>query len=255
MARIEVSDLGRRFGGLQAVADVSFSVERGEIFGVIGPNGAGKSTLFNLIAGLFRPTTGHVVFDGYDITGMRSDRVARTGIGRTFQGIHAFRDLSVCDNLQRAFTLAHACDPIRHVANVFARRDANARKRCAEVASLVGLESVLDSTAGSLPYGTKKLLGIAMALMQKPAVLMMDEPAAGLNPTEKARLSEVIRRIRDELAIDILLVEHDMRLIMGVCDRIMVLNQGRMITVDTPDNVRAHSEVIDAYLGVDYDFA
>jgi branched-chain amino acid transport system ATP-binding protein len=255
MARIEVSHLGRRFGGLQAVADVSFSVERGEIFGVIGPNGAGKSTLFNLIAGLFRPTTGRVVFEGRDITGMRSDRVARIGIGRTFQGIHAFREISVRDNLQRAFTLAHACDPVRHAANLFGRRDGDASDRCMEVASLVGLDSVLSATAGSLSYGTKKLLGIGMALMQKPAVLMMDEPAAGLNPTEKARLSEVIRRIRDEFAIDILLVEHDMRLIMGVCDRIMVLNQGRMITVDTPDNVRAHPEVIDAYLGVDYDFA
>jgi branched-chain amino acid transport system ATP-binding protein len=255
MAGIEVSHLGRRFGGLRAVDDVSFQVERGEIFGIIGPNGAGKSTLLNLIAGLFRPSVGHIAFDGRDITGLPSDAVARMGIGRTFQGVHAFRDITTLENLQRAALLAHACDPLRYVRTVLNRRAAARGADCEAVAQLVGLSDVLHATAGGLPYGSKKLLGIGMAMMQSPKVLLMDEPATGLNPTEKRRLGDVIRRIRDEQGVDVLLVEHDMRLIMGICDRVMVLNQGRMIAIGTPDEVKSHPAVIEAYLGVDYEFA
>ncbi|MFP3606450.1 ABC transporter ATP-binding protein [Paraburkholderia sp. SIMBA_053] len=255
MPGIEVSRLGRRFGGLRAVDDVSFSVERGEIFGIIGPNGAGKSTLFNLIAGLFRPSAGRVAFESRDITGLPSDAVARIGIGRTFQGVHAFRDLTALDNLRRAALLAHACDPLRYMRNALSRQPASRAADCEAIAQLVGLSDVLHATAGGLPYGSKKLLGIGMAMMQSPKVLLMDEPAAGLNPTEKRRLGDVIRRIRDEQGVDVLLVEHDMRLIMGICDRVMVLNQGRMIAIGTPDEVKAHPAVIEAYLGADYEFA
>jgi len=254
MQRLELSGLGRRFGGLQAVADVSCSVRRGEIFGVIGPNGAGKTTLFNLIAGIHRPTSGRVVFEGRDITGKSSDAVARLGIGRTFQAVREFRDVSVLENLRRAALLAHSYDPLRHAINVW-RRNQAALDGCEEVARFVGLGDVLNSPAGGLSYGTKKILGIGMAIMQEPKVLLMDEPAAGLNPTEKVRMGDVIRRIRDERNIDVLLVEHDMRLIMGTCDRILVMNQGRPIAVGLPDEIRANQAVIDAYLGAEYDFA
>lgn len=255
MRRLEVSGLGRRFGGIQAICDVSFSTRPGEIFGIIGPNGAGKSTLFNLIAGLFRPNSGRVVLEGRDITGLSSDAIARVGIGRTFQGVHAFKDASVLDNLLRAALLSHAHNPIQYARSLLRRDPAGGRDNCEEIARLIGLENLLGAPAESLSYGSKKVLGIGMSLMQAPNVLLMDEPAAGLNPTEKQRLGEVIRRIRDELGIDVLLVEHDMRLIMNACDRIMVLNQGRTITIDTPDEVRMNPEVIEAYLGTDYEFA
>lgn len=253
--RLELAGVGRRFGGLQAVADVSLTVERGEIFGIIGPNGAGKTTLFNLIAGIFAPTTGRVIFEGDDITGRTSDAIARLGIARTFQGIHAFRDTSVRENLRRSALLARSHDPIQHLRTAWHRDQHITLEACDAMAHSVGLSDFLDAPAGALSYGSKKILGIGMALMESPKVLLMDEPAAGLNPTEKQRIGEIIRRIRDQQHIDVLIVEHDMRLIMGICDRILVLNQGRMITVGTPEAVRTDQAVIDAYLGVEYEFA
>lgn len=253
--RLELANVGRRFGGLQAVADVSFSVARGEIFGIIGPNGAGKTTLFNLIAGIYRPTSGRVVYEGREITGMNSDAVARQGIARTFQTVHAFKEASVLENLRRAAVLARSCDPLRYAKSAWQRHRGVGADACEKMARFIGLSDFLHTAAGSLSYGSKKILGIGMALMEAPKVLLMDEPAAGLNPTEKLRVGEIVRRIRDEQGIDVLLVEHDMRLIMGICDRILVLNQGRMVTVGTPDAVRSDQEVIDAYLGVEYEFA
>jgi branched-chain amino acid transport system ATP-binding protein len=253
--RIELAVVGRRFGGLQAVADVSFTVEQGEIFGIIGPNGAGKTTLFNLIAGIFRPSAGRVIFEDDDITGRTSDAIARLGIARTFQGIHAFRDASVRENLRRSALLARSHSPLRHLRNAWQRDQDVAPQTCDAMAEFVGLSDLVDTPAGALSYGSKKILGIGMALMESPKVLLMDEPAAGLNPTEKQRIGDIIRRIRDERHIDVLIVEHDMRLIMSICDRILVLNQGRTITVGTPGAVRADQAVIDAYLGVEYEFA
>ncbi|MCC6196643.1 MAG: ABC transporter ATP-binding protein [Burkholderiales bacterium] len=253
--RLELVNVGRRFGGLQAVADVSFTVGRGEVFGIIGPNGAGKTTLFNLIAGIFHPSAGRVIFDGDDITGRTSDAIARLGIARTFQGIHAFRDASVRENLRRSALLARSHDPVRHMRNAWRRDRRITPATCDAMAQFVGLSEFADTPAGALSYGSKKVLGIGMALMESPKVLLMDEPAAGLNPTEKQRIGEIIHRIRDEQHIDVLIVEHDMRLIMSTCDRILVLNQGRMIAVGTPDAVRTDPAVVDAYLGVEYEFA
>jgi branched-chain amino acid transport system ATP-binding protein len=252
---IELRNVGRRFGGLQAVADVSFAVQRGEIFGIIGPNGAGKTTLFNLIAGIYRPSAGQVFLSGRDITGMSCDGVARLGIARTFQGVHTFREQTVFDNLRRAALLAHSYDPLRHIRHLWSQSTRDASHQCEAVAEFVGLADQLQTPAGNLSYGAMKVLGIGMALMQEPRLLLMDEPAAGLNPTEKQRLGGIIRRIRDERQIDVLLVEHDMRLIMGVCDRMLVMNQGRPIMVGQPEAVRADQRVIDAYLGGDYEFA
>lgn len=253
--RLELVDISRRFGGLQAVAGVSFAVQPGEIFGIIGPNGAGKTTLFNLIAGIHRPTGGTVLYNGADITGHSSDAVARLGVARTFQAVRTFKTETVGRNLRRAGMLALAHDPLVHLRRVLARSSAALTERYRDVATFIGLSNAMHSPAGGLAYGWQKILGIGMALMQSPRLVLMDEPAAGLNSSEKQMLGDLIRRMRDERQIDILLIEHDMRLIMGICDRILVINQGRPIAIGAPDAVKSDQTVIDAYLGPDYEFA
>jgi branched-chain amino acid transport system ATP-binding protein len=254
MAQIfEVRGLTRRFGGLTAVCDVSFSVEQGEIFGIIGPNGAGKSTLFNVIAGLFRPSAGSVSFDGHDISSHASDEIARRGIGRTFQSVFVFGEQTVAENLRRADVLHRCHNPFAY----FARRKPAARGETdvRKVAQFIGLGDCLDNPAGSLAYGLQKMLGVGMAMMASPKLLLMDEPAAGLNPSEKKEMGLLIRRLRDELDVTILLVEHDMPLVMGICDRIQVINRGQPIALGTPAEVKSDASVIEAYLGEDYEFA
>jgi branched-chain amino acid transport system ATP-binding protein len=253
--RLELRRLSKRFGGLQAVSDVSFAVQRGEIFGLIGPNGAGKTTLFNLIAGVHRPSGGQVLHDGDDITGRGSDVIARRGIGRTFQAAHTFKAETVRENLRRAALLQRSHTPWSHFRGA-SRYGAQAiDERCHQVAAFVGLDAQLDQMGGALAYGLQKMLGVAMALMTAPRLLLMDEPAAGLNPTEKRSMGELVRRLRDERGIDILLVEHDMRLVMGLSDRILVINQGRAIAVGTPQAVQADPAVIEAYLGSEHELA
>jgi branched-chain amino acid transport system ATP-binding protein len=248
---LEVKGLTRRFGGLTAVSDVSFQVEEGEIFGIIGPNGAGKTTLFNVIAGHYRPSAGTVMFDGHDISGHSSDEIARRGIARTFQAVHLFKQETARENLRRADVIAHRYDPFAY----FGRRAPNVGADLNDVAGFLGLSEILDNTSGSLAYGLQKILGIGMAMMVGPKLLLMDEPAAGLNPSEKKAASGLIRRLRDERGFSILLVEHDMPLVMGICDRILVINQGKTIALGTPSSVKADAGVIEAYLGEEYEFA
>jgi branched-chain amino acid transport system ATP-binding protein len=250
-ALLEVQGLTRRFGGLTAVSDVSFSVEAGEIFGIIGPNGAGKTTLFNVIAGHYRPSAGSVRFAGHDISGHSSDGIGRRGIARTFQAVNVFKAHTVAENLRRA-EVAHRChNPLAY----FAHRKHDARTDLNDVARFVGLTDVLGNVAGGLPYGLQKILGVGMAMMVSPKLLLMDEPAAGLNSSEKKAAAALIQRLRRERGITVLLVEHDMPLVMGICDRILVINQGKRIAQGTPDEVKANPVVIDAYLGEDYEFA
>jgi len=236
---------------LTAVSDVSFAVEPGEIFGIIGPNGAGKTTLFNVIAGHYRPSAGKVAFEGHDISGHSSDEIARRGIARTFQAVHVFTEHTAKENLRRAEVIGRRHNPIAYFAH--RKRAATADPR--EIAGFVGLTEAFDLYAGSLAYGLQKLLGIGMAMMVAPKLLLMDEPAAGLNPSEKKAAAVLIRRLRDERGITVLLVEHDMPLVMGVCDRILVINQGKPIALDTPSVIKADATVIEAYLGEDYEFA
>ena len=248
---LEVNGLTNRFGGLIAVSDVSFAVEPGEIFGIIGPNGAGKTTLFNVIAGRFRPSGGSVAFDGDDITGHSSDEVGRRGIARTFQAVHLFKQESVAENLRRASVIARCHNPVAWLS----RRPQPGSASLDDVARFIGLNAVLDSTAGSLAYGLQKSLGVGMAMMVAPRLMLMDEPAAGLNPSEKQVMGNLIHRLRNERGISVLLVEHDMPLVMGVCDRILVINQGKPIALGTPGAVKSDAAVIDAYLGEEYEFA
>jgi branched-chain amino acid transport system ATP-binding protein len=252
--RLDVRGVSRRFGGLMAVADVSFSMEQGEIFGVIGPNGAGKTTLFNIIAGHYRPNSGRILLDGNDITGRRSDQIARLGVARTFQAVHVFTGETVAENLRRARLLATSHSPLAYLRSR-PTGGSGPTEAMEEVAEFVGLSHAMNRVAGGLAYGFQKILSIGMALMLSPKLLLMDEPAAGLNPSEKRLAEQLIRRLRDERGIDVLLVEHDMILVMGVCDRILVVNQGRPIAIGTPDAIKEDQAVIDAYLGMDYEFA
>ncbi|MBB3014081.1 ABC transporter ATP-binding protein [Cupriavidus alkaliphilus] len=248
---LEVQGLNRRFGGLTAVSDVSFAVQQGEIFGIIGPNGAGKSTLFNVIAGHLKPSAGKVRFDDHDISGHASDEISRRGIGRTFQSVHVFAKQTVAENLRRAEILARRHNPFAYLA----RRALSSQADVADVASFVGLTGYLDNEAGGLAYGLQKILGVGMAMMAEPRLLLMDEPAAGLNPSEKRAMGALIRKLREQRGITVLLVEHDMPLVMSSCDRILVINQGKPIALGTPAAVKADPSVIDAYLGEDYEFA
>jgi branched-chain amino acid transport system ATP-binding protein len=247
---LQAERVTKRFGGLVACSEISFSVQRGEIFGVIGPNGAGKTTLFNVIAGHFRPTAGTIAFEGRDITDHSSDEIGRSGIARTFQAVHVFKKHTVAENLHRASVLASRHDPYAY----FFRRNSK-QSRQDWIADFLGFADSLHSVAGALPYGLQKMLGVGMALMAEPKLLLMDEPVAGLNPSEKKVAGQLIRRLRDELGMSILLVEHDMPLVMGICDRILVINQGIPVTVGTPRAIKADQRVIDAYLGEDYEFA
>jgi len=246
---LELQGVSKRFGGLRAVSDVSFDVRRGEIFGLIGPNGAGKTTLFNLIAGVHKPSDGKVLHEGDDVTGRDSDVIARRGIGRTFQTAYTFTGETVGENLRRAALLQRAYTPWAYVRGLRGRREGQIDEDCQREADFVGLRGALTQTGGTLAYGQQKMLGVGMALMTKPRLLLMDEPAAGLNSTEKRTMGALIRRLRDERGIDILVVEHDMRLIMELSDRILVINQGSPIALGAPAVVQSNPAVIEAYLG------
>lgn len=246
-----VEGLTKRFGGLVACSEISFDVAPNEIFGVIGPNGAGKTTLFNVIAGYYRPTSGRVFLEGRDITGLSSDKIGRQGIGRTFQGVHMFKSATVRENLRRAEVIARRHDPFAYFFGTKTARDA----RYEEICDITGLTGVLDVVAGSLPYGLQKMLGVGMALVGSPKLLLMDEPVAGLNSSEKKEARSMIRRLREGHDVTVILVEHDMPLVMSLCDRILVVNQGKPIALATPAEIRADQRVIDAYLGEDYEFA
>ena len=255
-AVLEVQALSRQFGGVRALDSVSFELNRGEVFGVIGPNGAGKTTLFNAITGAIRPSSGTVRLQGEDITGLTMDAVARRGIIRTYQATTVFRRETVFENLRRGFLFSHISRPSTLLARM---RISDAReqagKRVDEVLGFTGLVPFAATRAGDLPYGMQKILGVAMAVVARPRLLLMDEPAAGLNPSETNAMADLVLGLRDRLSIDVVLVEHDMSMVMRICDRILVLNYGRPICTGTPEQVQNDASVIDAYLGADIEHA
>lgn len=250
-AILAIDHLTRRFGGVVAVNAVSFSVQRGEIFGLIGPNGAGKTTLFNLVTGLTPPSGGSVVFQGRNITRFAPNRIARAGIARTFQNIRLFGNLSVLANV---VTARHIHTHSQGLSSVLGlpkamREERQSEAKAHELLSLVGLSGHAAEQARNLAYGDQRRLEIARALALEPSLLLLDEPAAGMNSNEKGALTDFIRELRESFNLTILVIEHHVPLVMGLCNRVAVLNFGQLIALDDPHNVQNNPAVIDAYLG------
>lgn len=248
---LEVQNLGIRFGGLKAVSDFNIDIHRGELMGLIGPNGAGKTTIFNLLTGVYAPTEGQIIFNGEKISGLAPYKVTRKGISRTFQNIRLFKELSVLDNVKIAY---HTLAKNSIFSSVFRlpshfKNEKEMEEKATEFLKIFGLDHLKDEKAKNLPYGGQRRLEIARALAADPKLLLLDEPAAGMNPQETKDLMELIAFIRKKFNLTILLIEHDMKLVMGICERIFVVDHGQLIAHGSPEEIRTHPKVIEAYLG------
>ena len=248
---LDVRNLGIDFGGLTAVDSFNMTIGPTEISGLIGPNGAGKTTIFNLLTSVYQPTRGSILLNGIDTKGMTTAKVNRMGIARTFQNIRLFSEMSALDNVKvgmhNSIKCPFICSLLRLPPYYKAERMAN--ERAMELLDFMGLADVADAKAGSLPYGVQRRLEIARALASNPSIILLDEPAAGMNPSETTELMHQIRRIRDTFHIAIFLIEHDMNLVMNVCEGIVVVNYGRVIAKGTPEQIKENPAVIEAYLG------
>ncbi|WP_013320787.1 ABC transporter ATP-binding protein [Gloeothece verrucosa] len=248
---LEVKNVTRRFGGLVAVNAVSFTVEEQEIFGLIGPNGAGKTTLFNIITGLLPPSQGELIYQGESITKCKAYQIASQGIARTFQNLRLFGNLSVLENVAIAHHIHYKTNLLKSLFGLPPTRleEEETYNKSKELLSLMGLIDKQEQLARNLAYGDQRRLEIARALALKPKILLLDEPAAGMNPSEKLALSDLIRQIRSDFNLTVILIEHHVPLVMGLCDRIAVLDFGQLIALGQPEIVKNDPAVIEAYLG------
>jgi len=253
MVLLEIKGVSKYFGGLVAVDEVDFQVNEGEIVGLIGPNGAGKTTLFNVISGVYRPNTGKVIFKDTDISGRRPNIVAGKGLVRTWQETILFKEETVFDNVLIGFHLKAKTNMWANLLPSFrsSLKQDNIFRQAREILGFMGLISMKDELAKNLPHGHQRALGVSIALASDPEMLLLDEPVTGMNPNETMTMMNLIRKIREELKITLVVVEHDMKVIMGVCDRIVVLNYGRKIAEGPPEAIKKNKEVIEAYLGVE----
>ena len=250
-ALLKVENLEKRFGGITALDGYSVEISAGELVGLIGPNGAGKTTVFNLLSGVLSPTRGRIYFNGRDTTGRRPDENTALGIARTFQNIRLFKELSVIDNIKIAFHMRLGKGFWQTLLHTPAYRQAEREmdRRAAEFLALFDLTAIRDTTAKNLPYGLQRRVEIARAMATRPRLLLLDEPSAGLNPSETDELQRILQKIHADYGLTIFLVEHDMKLIMGICQKIQVIDRGRMLSFGRPDDVRRDQRVIEAYLG------
>ncbi len=248
---LTISDLGINFGGLKALSDVSLTIHTDEIVGLIGPNGAGKTTVFNLLTGVYQPTAGNITLDGVALVGKKTYQITREGVARTFQNIRLFKGDTVIENVKTAFQCRMKYSILSGVLRLpaYHREEFEIDRRARELLSVFDLERFADERADSLPYGAQRKLEIARALASNPKLLLLDEPAAGMNPIETQDLMKTIQSIRSRFSVAILLIEHDMSLVMGICERILVLDYGQVIALGTPDEIRSNPRVIGAYLG------
>ena len=251
MAILEVKNLGISFGGLRAVNEFNLTIEKGELYGLIGPNGAGKTTVFNLLTGVYRPDSGVICLDGKDITGKRTIDISKEGIARTFQNIRLFGKLSVLDNVKAGMHNHHTYSAVAGILHTgsWRRAEREMDEKAMQLLKVFELDQEADHLASNLPYGKQRKLEIARALATDPKLLLLDEPAAGMNPQETQALMDMIRLVRDQFDMTILLIEHDMKLVSGICEELTVLNFGEVLAQGETSRVLAEPQVITAYLG------
>ncbi len=251
MAMLQVSNLGISFGGLRAVDSFSITIEKGELYGLIGPNGAGKTTAFNLLTGVYKPDTGKVLLDGANITGLSTIDINKAGIARTFQNIRLFKELSVLDNVKVGLHNGYKYSTTSGIFRLpaFFKTERQMNEKALDILKVFGLDKEAHYLSANLPYGKQRKLEIARALATNPKLLLLDEPAAGMNPAETDELMETITLIREKYDVTILLIEHDMKLVAGICEKIFVLNFGTELANGLPSDVLNNPEVIKAYLG------
>ena len=251
MALLEVRNIGISFGGLKAVNDFSLTIEKGQLYGLIGPNGAGKTTVFNLLTGVYKPDTGSIFLDGKNLTGKKTIEINQAGIARTFQNIRLFKELSGLVNVKAGLHNHHKYSTIEGLLRLprYYRVEKEMNERAMELLKVFDLDGEWDYKASNLPYGKQRKLEIARALATEPKLLLLDEPAAGMNPTETMELMNTIRFVRDQFDMTILLIEHDMKLVSGICEKLTVLNFGQVLTQGDTSEVLNDKRVITAYLG------